>query len=135
MCTMQNYKTSRITCKRKKSQFLEFDDLIAQTKIDDEYYGARASQFDIDGINIYVVDTKGASDVVAYGLDDVYIIEIVRPVWLIKCSQKRQNRMRYYSSSVPVVIDYRVMNDAGLNKLHRESVECAHRIIERFESD
>ena len=23
---MQNYKTSRITCKRKKSQFLEFDD-------------------------------------------------------------------------------------------------------------
>lgn len=109
-----------------REEFLGFDDLIAQTKIGDDYYGARACQFETDDINIYIVDSKGVADVLAYGLDAVYIIEVIRPKWLIKCSKARQNRERHYKSEY--YIDYRVLNDADLIKLQREARECSYNI-------
>lgn len=116
-----------------KEDFFEFDDLVAQTKIGDNYYGARECQFDAEDFNIYVVDSKGASDVLAYGMDSVYIVEIIRPQWLINCPKARQNRVRHYNGDYH--IDCRVINDGDINKLYREAKDCVSRLMTDWNSE
>ena len=99
-----------------KEEFLSFNDLIAQTKIDNNYYGARSSQFSEDKINLYCVDSKGVKDITELGLDDVFVVEVIRPVWLRNASKDRLNRERHFDE-YKYKADYRVLNDGSIEKL------------------
>lgn len=106
-----------------KEEFLAFDDIIAQTQIGGEYYGARASQFKEDMINIYVVDNKGVVDIMESDLHHVAVVEVVRPVWLRNCPQDRQQRERTHEDQ-PISVDYRIVNDGDLLRLKSICEEC-----------
>ena len=105
-----------------KNQFLDFKDLVAQTEIDNHYYGARESQFDKDKLNLYCVDGKGVYDIINANIDDVLIIEVVRPKWLINLPSDRINRQP--NGSYNFEIDYRIMNDGDMEKLKTSVLEC-----------
>ena len=113
-----------------REEFLNFDDLVAQTKIGDEYYGTRRVQFDNNKINFYVVDGKGVIDILDSHIDDTFVVEVVRPNWLINCPQKRQDRERHFDVEYP--FDYRIINDGDLNKLERLCSECLSAIIKHY---
>ena len=111
-------------------QFLTFNDLIAQTVIDDHYYGARSSQFDKNKLNLYCVDSKGVHDVIKSEIDDVFVIEVIRPKWLINLPDDRINRRRY--SSYTYKADYRIMNDGDMEKLKASVAECYNFILKEM---
>lgn len=113
-----------------KDQFLEFNDLIAQTEIDNHYYGARKSQFNKDKLNLYCVDGKGVYDVVNANIDDVLIIEVVRPKWLIDLPLDRINRQP--NGSYNFGIDYRIMNDGDMEKLKMSVLECYNFLLKEM---
>ena len=106
-----------------REEFESFDDLIAFTMIQNEYYGARLSQFDPDFLNIYVVDSKGVEDVLSMDIDDpIYVVEIVRPSWLMDCPKERLNRNR--ESKGKYKFDYRIINDGSKAALETKVFEC-----------
>lgn len=118
-----------------KEEFLNFDDIVAETKIADQYYGARASQFKKDCINVYVVDEKGVHDVINARLNDpIFVIEVFRPNWLRDCPESRIKRDREYGS-YSFYIDYRIVNDGDLNKLRTICQDCSHAILDFLYSD
>ena len=106
-----------------KEEFLSFKDLVAETKIDEQYYGTRASQFNENKINFYCVDDKGVKDIESSGIDDTFIVEVVRPKWLINASDERLNRKRHYGK-YKYNADYRIINDGDLDKLKKSVFEC-----------
>lgn len=108
-----------------KEEFEGFNDIIAQTKIGGNYYGARASQFDKDKINLYCVDEKGVNDIVNANIDDWVVIEVVRPKWLIDLPEDRLNRKRDENFEGLITgIDFRIMNDGDIEKLKILTLEC-----------
>ena len=116
-----------------KRDFLTFNDLVAQTKIGDNYYGARESQFDKKIVNLYCVDNKGVYDIVSSGIDDYLIVEVVRPKWLIDLPEDRLNRERDDKfKHLLVSIDYRIMNDGDMEKLKASALECFNYIVKEI---
>ena len=112
-----------------KEEFKSFDDIIAMTIIGDEYYGARACQFDLDKKNhfdVYVVDPKGVYDIVNSGIPhDIHTIEVVRPKWLRNCPEDRLNRKRDFNvTPIDYNVSYRIVNDGELWKLRNITEEC-----------
>lgn len=91
---------------------------VAQTIIDGNYYGTIDSQFQKNLFNIYVVDDIGVRDVVDAKIDDIYLIEIIRPKWLIDVPEERLNRRRTNYFDYKNMVDYRVINDSSLEKLN-----------------
>lgn len=116
-CTVEQYK-----------DFLEKGQIIAETKINDNYYFTIKSQFDDKKINLYVIDDKGIKDVVESDIDDVYIIEVIRPVWLRDCPEGRLNRDRQ-SEPYKFTSDYRIINDGDIEKLKASVLACFNNII------
>lgn len=114
-----------------KNDFLAFDDILAQTKIDDNFYGTRYSQFDSNKLNLYCVDDKGVKDVVEANFDDYLIIEVVRPKWLINVPKERLERKRH-SEPYHYGIDYRIMNDSDMRKLEASTLECFNFLIKEM---
>lgn len=107
-----------------KEEFEKFNDLIAFTSIDSYYYGARESQFDKSKVNLYCVDDKGVIDVLSSNIDDeVIVIEVIRPIWLIDVTSERLKRHRDYSD-YSYDIDYRIMNDGDMGKLKTSVSDC-----------
>lgn len=111
-----------------KEEFSKFDDLAACTKIDDNYYGARFSQFDTEKINIYCVDEKGVSDIIDKNIDDVFIVEVIRPKWLRNVSKERLERKRE-SGSFEYNPDYIILNDKDLSNLEISVSDCFNAIL------
>ena len=108
-----------------KDAFEEIDDFIATTVIDDQFYGARASQFDKSKVNLYCVDDKGVNDVLNHPdiNDTVAVVEVIRPQWLINLPKKRMERIRQFSD-FNYDIDYRIMNDGDMEKLKTSVSDC-----------
>lgn len=109
-------------------EFLKFNDLIASTQIEDHYYGTRASQFDTNKVNLYCVDDKGVKDVIEADIDDILVVEVIRPKWLIDLPEDRLKRKRH-NDPYPYPVDYRVMNDGDMYKLEASTLECFNFII------
>ena len=72
--------------------------------------------------NIYVVDNKGVSDVLNAHIDNVYVVEVVRPDWLKNCPKSRIDRNQVADRDFKV--SYRIMNDGDLDKLFRICDDC-----------
>ena len=111
--------------------------IVAETKIDGEFYGTLRHQFcgslpyeDIS-YDIYVVDDIGVRDVIQSHIDSVFVIEIVRPKWLIKVPKERLNRQR--TDSYDYKCDFRVINDGSLEKLKTNANEVYHWIVTHIE--
>lgn len=119
-----------------KEIFNGFDDLVAQSRIENDYYGARKTQFHKNKVNLYCVDRKGANDIIKSSIDDYLIVEVIRPKWLINLPSYRLNRVRYKN---PVKlfddIDYRIMNDGDMQKLEASVLECFHFIIKEMKKN
>ena len=121
-----------------KEEFKDFDDIIAYTSINDEYYGARKSQFDFEHNNhfdIYVVDPKGVYDIVHSGIPAYYIhtIEVVRPKWMRECSKERMNRKSDFNiTPIDYNVSYRIMNDGDCKKLRKLTEECIDYLCKNY---
>lgn len=115
-----------------KRDFLTFNDLVAQTKIGDNYYGARESQFDKEIVNLYCVDEKGVNDIVDADIDDYIVVEVIRPKWLVDIPIDRLNRDRHNKERMIATIDYRVMNDGDMEKLKASVLECFNYIVKEI---
>lgn len=114
-----------------EDEFLGFDDLVASTKIGDNYYGARQSQFNSKKVNLYCVDDQGAKDIIEAKIDNIIVVEVVRPKWLIDIPQDRLNRERH-NKPYSYPIDYRIMNDGDMYKLAVLTLECFNYIIKKI---
>lgn len=107
-----------------ESEFWLFDDILALTKIDGNYYGARYSQFDPNKINLYVVDDQGVKKVLESNIkDDIVIVEVVRPKWLVNVPEERLERKRHFEK-YDYKYDYRIMNDGDMRKLQASVIDC-----------
>lgn len=106
-----------------KDEFLSFNDVVAQTQIGDHFYGTRQSQFKTSKVNLYCIDDKGVADIMASDIDEVFIIEVVRPVWLRDCPQDRLNRKRH-NEPYEYTADYRIINDGSMQKLEASVLDC-----------
>lgn len=113
-----------------KDQFLTFNDLVAQTEIDGHYYGAREFQFDKSKLNLYCIDGKGVYDIINSNIDDVLIVEVVRPKWLINLPSDRIDRQP--NGSYNFEIDYRIMNDGDMEKLKASVLECYNFLLKEM---
>lgn len=114
-----------------EEEFSSFNDILAQTKISNCYYGTRFSQFDPNKVNLYCVDDKGVKDVVEANFDDFLIVEVIRPKWLINLPKERLERERQ-SESYNYGIDYRIMNDADMRKLEASVLECFNFLVKEM---
>ena len=116
-----------------KRDFLTFNDLVAKTEIENNFYGTRASQFDKNNVNLYCVDKKGVNDIVQSNIDDWLVVEVIRPKWLINLPKDRLNRSRNTDSdSLITTIDYRIMNDGDMEKLKASVLECFNFIVKEM---
>lgn len=86
--------------------------IVAETEINKEYYWSTQNQFQKfkNGFSIYVVDLVGLQQVIESGIDDIYLIEVVRPSWLIDVDNERKNR-EYKDIDYKYIVNYRVIND------------------------
>ena len=119
----ENEKLTHEFCSQE--EFLSFNDIIAQTKIGDHYYGTRRGQFNPKKMNLYCVDDQGVRDVINADIDRVVVVEVVRPVWLIDLPEDRLNRQRHYEP-YEYSCDYRIMNDGDMEKLKVSVSECCN---------
>lgn len=121
-----------------KDEFNDFDDIIAMTIINDEFYGARASQFNLDDKNhfdVYVVDPKGVYDIVHSGIDadSIHTVEVVRPKWLRDCPKERLDRKSDFNiTPIDYNVSYRIINDGDLAKLRRLVEECIDFLCKKY---
>lgn len=107
-----------------KEEFLQYNDFIAYTVIDGKYYGARKSQFDPSKVNLYCVDGKGVNDVLHSHIhDDIFVVEVIRPKWLIDFPKERLSRNRHFDHN-SYKSDYRIINDGDLVKLESSVKAC-----------
>lgn len=107
--------------------------IVAETNIDGHFYGTLLHQFNAYirkqqpdysiKYDIYVVDDIGVRDVVAADIDDVFIVEIIRPKWLIDVPTSRLNRER--TDKYQYESDFRVINDGSLDKLKSYAKEVS----------
>lgn len=104
--------------------------ILAQTKINNEYYGTTINQF-IYTFNIYVVDKKGVSDLIKAKQnkkikDSLFIVKITRPESLIQIDNKRRNRnIAYYDLSdqeLEKMTMYKVDNTGSLEELQKTAI-------------
>lgn len=105
------------------SDFYNSNDILAQTKIGDNYYWTEKHQFHKDMVSVYCVDDQGVKDVTEADIDDVFIVEVIRPKWLIDLPEERLNRERHYEP-YKYQPDYRIMNDGDMMKLKVLVWEC-----------
>ena len=119
-CTMDDYYNY--------SNIFNAGCIVAETQINNNYYFTIESQFDPNKVSLYVVDDKGIQDVVGAEIDDVYIIEVVRPVWLRDCPKERLNRDRQ-SQPYEYKFDYRIINDGSMEKLEASVLECFNALL------
>lgn len=102
-----------------KEEFENFSDLIAITEIGGEYYGSRKCQFDLDRTPVYVVDNKGVVDMLSSSIGhECFVLEVVRPRWLIDCPKQRVERDRTFDD-IQTQAHYRIINDGDADKLER----------------
>ena len=96
----------------------EWGRVVAHTVIGGHHYWTTKDQFVdfLNGFSIYVVDDIGIRDVQAANIDDTFVIEVVRPSWLIDIDEERKNRKRE-SGSYKFKSDYRVINDKTISYL------------------
>ena len=127
------YKNERTHIFCTKEEFDSFDDIIASTQIGDNFYGARESQFEFDSVNLYCVDDKGVQDIIDADIDDVYVIQVIRPKWLRNCPKDRLNRVRH-NESIKYKYDYRIINDGDKRKLEASVNDCFEAIIKMKKS-
>ena len=94
------------------------DLIVAETEINGEYYWSTIEQFWCipECFSIYVVDEIGLKQVMESQIDDVYVIEVVRPSWLINVDDERKNR-ESKSIDFEYRVNYRVINDKNLEYL------------------
>lgn len=99
----------------------DFNDnnVLAHTQIGEHHYWTKKSQFDKTKYNIYVVDSLGVKDVIDAEFDDIFIIEIVRPKWLIDVDKERLERPRLFTFNYSAFVDYRIINDKSLSDLEK----------------
>lgn len=95
------------------------DNVLAYTQIGEHHYWTKKSQFDKTKYNIYVVDSLGVRDVIESEFDDIFIIEVVRPKWLIDLDEKRLERPRLSTFNYSSFVDYRIINDRSLSDLKK----------------
>ena len=98
-----------------EEEWKSLPNIIAETKIDNNFYGTVAEQFGTKMYDIYVVDDIGVKNIVESNIDEVFIIEVIRPKWLVDLPDDRLNRTRtdfYFYTP-----DYSVINDGSLEKL------------------
>lgn len=95
------------------------DNVLAYTQIGEHHYWTKKSQFDKTKYNIYVVDSLGVRDVIESEFDDIFIIEIVRPKWLIDLNKERLERLRLSTFNYSSFVDYRIINDRSLSDLEK----------------
>jgi len=107
-------------------------DVIAQTLIGGHYYWTTKDQFVdfLNGFSIYVVDDIGIRDVQQADIDDTFIIEVVRPSWLIDIDERRRNRKRE-SGSYHFESDYRVLNDKSFAFLDTIASDVANMLKQK----
>ena len=117
-----------------EDDFLSFDDIVASTKIGDHYYGTRRSQFNDEKVNLYCVDDQGVKDIFEANFDDIIVVEVIRPKWLIDIPEDRLNRKRH-GNPYPYPVDYRIMNDGDLYKLEASVLECFNYIIKELKKE
>lgn len=95
--------------------------IVAETQIGDDFYGTLIEQFSAimpsEEIiyDIYIVDDIGVRDVLKANIDSVFVVEVVRPKWLIDLPPERLNRKR--TDKYKYTYDFRVINDGSLEKL------------------
>ena len=114
-----------------KDEFENFTDLVAETKIGDHYYGARAPQFNPGCVNLYIVDKKGVKDILEADIDSVRVIEVVRPSWLIDVPEDRKNREAPLND-FKIKADYRIINDGDMQKLKTSALDCFNYLVTEF---
>ena len=97
--------------------------LVAETMIDNNFYGATLEQFTDDSINLYIVDDKGIVDTIDFFDRGVKIItvKIVRNDINVDDDRKNRKIDRFYSN-----FDYVLDNNGGLQSV----VNTLHNIIE-----
>lgn len=117
-----------------KEDFFSFNDILASTEIDNQYYGTRKSQFDKNKVNLYCVDDKGVKDVLESDMNNVIVVEVVRPKWLINVSEERLNRKRSFEP-YNYSFDYRIMNDGDMLKLEASVLECFNFIVKEVKKN
>lgn len=121
--------THTFISKEEWEQIKKQDTLIAETIIDNEYYGTVASQFNND-INIYIVDKKGIQDVFLSILnDEIEIVEITRPRTLRTISTTRLNR-KESPHFLTITSDIIINNDSTKTSFCEKISEYAHTLIE-----
>lgn len=103
------------------------EDKVAETCINGEYYWTTKDQFKkfFNGFSIYVVDAFGVEQVLKSDIDTVYIIEVVRPSWLIDVPEERKNR-EAPKTNFKYNVDYRVINDKTFEYLDRTANDVAN---------
>lgn len=121
-----------------KEEFENFDDIIAFTSINGEYYGARRSQFNLDDknhIDLYIVDPKGVYDIVHSDIpaEKIHTIEVVRPKWMRNCPKDRLERKSDFNiTPIDYNVSYRIMNDGDEWKLCNLTEECVDFLCKKY---
>lgn len=102
----------------------------AWTKIGQDYYWTEKDQFDLNLINIYVVDNVGALDIITANIDNVYVLEVIRPEWMRNIPSYRLGREAGRELKKPVPVDYRLLNTVTLSELKRQLADFVKNHIE-----
>lgn len=113
-----------------KEEWESFETKVAETQINNEFYGTIASQFGTFDYDIYVVDDIGVRDILKANIDKVFVIEIFRPKYLRNVPEHRLNRTRNMGK-YRVYPDYVVHNVHDLLTLQRDAHEVSVYIQER----
>lgn len=104
-------------------------DLVAYTKIDNEYYWVTFDQFNNCKYEFYITDKKGACDVFDNIDEKKLLIEIRRPKELISIDKDRLNREKF-PSQPNVPMDICLLNNYdNLNDLRNDVLELVNCII------
>lgn len=109
---------------------VEDKDKVAETCINGEYYWTTKQQFArfSNGFSVYVVDDAGIEQVIKSGIDEVYIIEVIRPSWLVNVDEERVNREKPHTD-FKYHVQYRVINDKTFEYLDRVADDVATALL------
>lgn len=111
------------------------DLIVAETKIDGEYYWSTIDQFWCipECFSIYVTDKQGLQQVIESKIDDFYIIEVVRPSWMIDVDEDRKNR-EVPETDFKYTVNYRVINDKTFEYLDHVANDVCNMLMDSVEA-